>query len=380
MNRQEQGSIDAEHRTVVVYTGPTSLDRTIGKNELYLRNFDYFLAHKGIDCSNHDTIITLSEETYDFYVQNDQRLKALIFECGNDAGHSDDGNSDDCNSDDGNNYSLKVIKRQDACYDLGSIHLVLSTYDLSNYYYFVYLNCGVVGPLWWDNDHHHHVQQSQQLPSLSWTAFLTSLLNDQIKMSGLSTNCHNRDGYQAHIQSMAFALDRIGLQIVKDSGAIYDCGMENEAMTLTDKVDLIGRYELGMSRAIFDKGYGISSWLWSRGRNTRSSKPKNASRSSGIWNTTRQIHEPVVLHGPDHWCHDVWYVDPFLRISSNYPRQFPSWNMTFFKTSRFIPPDVLSEVGYELTNDAMQNLVDLWYQGLATRFWPFQMVQSAFVE
>mmetsp|Transcript_13115 Transcript_13115/g.31061 ORF Transcript_13115/g.31061 Transcript_13115/m.31061 type:complete len:80 (+) Transcript_13115:469-708(+) len=78
---------------------------------------------------------------------------------------------------------------------------------------------------------------------------------------------------------MAFALDRKGLEIVRDSRAIYDCGMDNQAMTLADKTDLIGRYELGMSRAIFDEGYSISSWLWTLGRHNN-----NISSSRGNGN------------------------------------------------------------------------------------------------
>ncbi|CAJ1951448.1 unnamed protein product [Cylindrotheca closterium] len=340
---------DEQERTIVVYTGPTSLDRSTGKNELYLRNFDYFLAHKGVDCSSqhhrhhhhHDTIITLSEETYHHYTTQNQQFQHLMNECGPKA--------------------LRVVQRQDTCYDLGSIHLVLNdadNFDLTPYDYFVYLNCGVVGPLWWSSD-------------LPWTTFFTSLLNDRVKMSGLSANCRHRDGFSAHLQSMAFALDPRGLEIVRNSGAIYDCMKGNDAMTMTDKMDLIGRYELGMSRAIFEQGYSISSWLWSLGRNSNS-----VSHGTG----QRQVHEPVVMHDPNHKCRDVWYVDPFLRISSNYPRRSPSWNMTFFKTSRFIPPDILEEVGYELTNKPMKDLVGDYSKAVASRFWAFQMVQSVFVE
>mmetsp|Transcript_13114 Transcript_13114/g.31058 ORF Transcript_13114/g.31058 Transcript_13114/m.31058 type:complete len:87 (+) Transcript_13114:751-1011(+) len=86
------------------------------------------------------------------------------------------------------------------------------------------------------------------------------------------------------------------------------------------------------------------------------------------------------MHDPDHRCH-LWYAVTFLRISSNFPRRFPScWNMTFFKTSRFIPPDVLQEVGYELINMPMKDLVDDYSKGVSSRFWAFQMMQSVFVE
>jgi hypothetical protein len=327
--RQSMQPPTSTNRTVVVYTGPTQLDRHIGKNELYLRNFEYFLSHRGVDCDHHDTIVTLSDETYDFYMQNNTLLQTLTKTCGT---------------------ALRIVRRQDTCYDMGSIHLVLNTFDIHQYDYFVYLNCGVVGPLWWD---------VSSTATLSWTQFFTSLLTDQVKMAGLSTNCRNRDGFQAHIQSMAFALDKVGLEIIQESGAIYDCGQDNTGMTLNDKFDLIGRYELGMSRAIFSKGYSISSWLWSFGS---------------------IHHEPVVIHKPNEFCRDVWNIDPFLKITGGYPLKSPSWNLTFFKTSRFIPPDILNEVGYKLETDAMKDLVVEYHQGLAKRFFAFQLHHSAFVE
>ena len=123
---------DNNKRTVVVYTGPTSLKRTVGKNELYLANFEYFLRHKGIDCDYHDTILTLSDETYNYYLGKENTILGKLQEtCGT---------------------ALKVIRRDDTCYDLGSVHLVFNTIDLSKYDYFVYLNCGVVGPLWWNEN------------------------------------------------------------------------------------------------------------------------------------------------------------------------------------------------------------------------------------
>jgi hypothetical protein len=158
---------------------------------------------------------------------------------------------------------------------------------------------------------------------------------------------------------MAFALDKAGLEIIQESGAIYDCAQDNTVMTLEDKYDLIGRYELGMSRAIFSKGYSISSWLWSFGSTH---------------------HEPVVIHKPNQFCRDVWNVDPFLKITGGYPLKSPSWNLTFFKTSRFIPPDILNEVGYKLETDAMKDLVVEYHQGLAKRFFAFQLHHSAFLE
>ena len=51
---------------IVVYSGPTSLDRSLGKNDLYLKNFDYFLQN-GIDCEHQDTVLVLTKEVATHY-------------------------------------------------------------------------------------------------------------------------------------------------------------------------------------------------------------------------------------------------------------------------------------------------------------------------
>jgi hypothetical protein len=319
-------------KTVVVYTGPTSLARSIGKNELYLDNFEYFLSHGGIDCDKHDTIVTLSDETYSFYMDNNKLLKQFAASCGS---------------------ALTVLRRKDTCYDLGSVHLVTNTVDLTKYKYFVYLNCGVVGPLWWGND--------VSFSSLPWTYFFTSLLNDQVKMSGLSINCKSRSTYSTHIQSMAFALDQQGLETVLKSGAIYDCKQSNTNMDLIAQQNLIERYELGMSRAILDSGYNIASWLSTLGAHNR--------------------NRPLVIdNSDDHHCRDVWYADQFLRISGGYPSASDSMNLTFFKTSRFITPDILDEVGYKMESKEMKELELNYRRGLNERFLTHHRLRSTFVE
>eukprot|EP00980_Cylindrotheca_fusiformis_P023438 scaffold10477_cov92-Cylindrotheca_fusiformis.AAC.1 len=315
------------NHTVVVYTGPTQLDRKEGKNELYLRNFEYFLTHKGVDCENHDTIITLSNETYNYYMQKDSILQQLSGTCGN---------------------ALRVVRRQDTCYDMGSLYMVLNSFDINQYEYFVYLNCGVVGPLWWNSD------------TTSWTLFFTSLLNDRVKMSGLSANCYYAGYDCAHVQSMAFAVDNIGLDIIQTSGAVYDCQKNNTAMTQTEKRELIGRYEVGMSQAILRSEYSIATWF----------------TTSGTFNHP----EPVIFSSSKGRCRDPWYVGVYLRRSWGCPLKSPSCNLTFFKTSRFIPSDIIQEVGYQMVNAEMDEMRTMYEKELASRILALQSLHSAFLE
>eukprot|EP00980_Cylindrotheca_fusiformis_P013161 scaffold3337_cov95-Cylindrotheca_fusiformis.AAC.4 len=307
--------------TVVVYTGPTQLNRTEGKNELYLRNFEYFLSHNGVDCESHHTIVTLSDATYNYYMQEDSVLQRLATTCGN---------------------ALRVIRRENTCYDMGSMYVVLNTFDLSQYDYFVYLNCGVTGPLFWNS------------ATISWTRFFTSLLNDQIKMAGLSINCQFMGRHNTtHVQSMAFALDKIGLGIIQSSGAVYNCHQNGTAMTKEDRLGLIDRYEIGMSRAILQSNYSIAAWF-----------------SSSVFFSYPGYFfypEPVIYSSTLGDCLDIWNIEDFLRHSLGCPLNSPSCNLTFFKTSRFIPPDISKEVGFQMENAEMEELMTMYDKKIADK-------------
>ena len=62
---------------------------------------------------------------------------------------------------------------------------------------------------------------------------------------------------------MIWATDLPGLNFIRTSNAIYDCGTVLEEGTLKDRIkgrkELINRYELGLSSAILEKGYMIKS-------------------------------------------------------------------------------------------------------------------------
>ena len=213
---------------VVVYTGPTKNSNvTIGKNEIYHKNFDYFLKH-GIDCSRstaserQDTVLVLTPQVAKEYQSKISSLQ------------------DSCRS--GNGNVIRVLERQDRCYDMESMRVVLQNVDLSRYDYLVYLNCGLVGPKY------------SKSKAGSWTQVYTSLLSDKIKMSGLTINCKSP---MTHVQSMLFAVDRVGLRIIQDANVVYDCGKSNAAMTPMDRRAIIYRYEMGMGTAILEAGYGL---------------------------------------------------------------------------------------------------------------------------
>ena len=292
---------------VVVYTGPTKNSNvTIGKNEIYHKNFEYFLKH-GIDCSRtttpserHDTVLVLTQQVAKEYQSKISSLQ------------------DACRNSNGN--SITVLERQDRCYDMESMRVVLQKVDLSLYDYLVYVNCGLVGP---------KISTSK---TGSWTQVYTSLLSDKIKMSGLTINCRFRTLPRlpkptSHVQSMLFAVDRVGLQIIRDSKAIYDCGKSNAEMNHNHVRKLIYRYEMGMGKAILQAGYGLQSTLGPMG--------------------PVKITSLTIPEDSEDRCRDMWYHKDLLHMGNN--GTIPAWeDLVFFKSTRdILLEDVQAELNYE---------------------------------
>jgi len=275
-----------EGRTVVVYSGPTDVDRDQGKHWLYMKNFEYFLDF-GVNCSQHDTILVLTRNAMDHYSVRINHAKQQ------------------CKAVSSNKHALRILEREDRCYDMESMRLVLRDVDLSGYDYFVYLNCGVVGP-----------RLPKNYPFSSWTHQYTSLLSEQIKMTGLSINCD----HHPHVQSMLFAVDRVGLQIIIDSDAVHDCG--HDAMTKARREALIQKYEIGMGRAIFDAGFGM--------RSTHS-----------MYGAMEIYPSDLEFENGRPWCDDMWY-------SKRLPYHEYSWeDLVFFKSSRgFLLSDINDHMKY----------------------------------
>jgi len=279
-------------RTLVVYSGPTSLNETEGRNELYLKNFEYFLRHGVVCVPSHDTVFVLTDEVAAHYQPLLEKLPC----------------------------SVKVLIRKPICYDMESMRLVFEQMNVTAYESFVFSNCGMSGP---------------KLASGStdpWTEVLTLQLTASVKMVGLSLNCVEG----VHVQSFTFALDRRGVEIVRNStpNAIYDCTKEGRRANLTernkkgilnrkDRLYLIERYERGMSSHILNAGYGIRGIL------------QNA--------TVTKVNSTCTLVDP--WKPAV--------IVDLFGGRIPNWNETlFWKTSRFLTNEISHEVNYTGTGNA----------------------------
>lgn len=95
--------------------------------------------------------------------------------------------------------NIKVIKRNNTCFDLGSSGQILNADDqklVKKYKKFILMNSSLRGPF---------------LPTWAtecWTDLFVDKISDEIKLVGSTYGC----GFSNHVQSMVLATDRIGLE------------------------------------------------------------------------------------------------------------------------------------------------------------------------
>ena len=141
-------------KTLVIYSGPTSMDRLDGKNGMYIDNMNYFLEH-GISCFDDDPesrgdadddaesvivkyAFVLTQEVADYYTAPSGPLTKKIQECKS---------MDKKVPVDGEESFIKVLTRLDRCYDMESIRIVVTNMNVQALYdNLLFINCGLVGP------------------------------------------------------------------------------------------------------------------------------------------------------------------------------------------------------------------------------------------
>ncbi|RYE12937.1 MAG: hypothetical protein EOP34_09845 [Rickettsiales bacterium] len=100
-----------------------------------------------------------------------------------------------------NASNIKIIRRNNTCFDLGSVGEVLrsNNYELVNKYKrFIILNASIRGPF---------------IPTWSagcWSDLFLNKITNEVKLVGMTHNCYPI----RHVQSMIFATDRIGIEIL----------------------------------------------------------------------------------------------------------------------------------------------------------------------
>jgi hypothetical protein len=370
LNHQTQ----PKKKTLVVYSGPTSLDRSIGKNDVYLANFDYFIQH-GIEChglggtdqpqphsSSSDQSQQQEEESDSSSNNNNNHLEYVIVVTQPVANQYTglDGLITQKQYECGARAKITVLVREDRCYDMESLLLVSRTFDIPHQYdHMVYINCGLAGPKFGPGSPQHWENLS------SWTELYTSLLSDKIQMVGHTINTHFNTVYSPHVQSFLFAINTPMIDIWIKTGSIYECGISNEDFK-DDlvKMALVWRYEVGISRVLLERGHSIAAaFMHQQGR----------------------IGEPLIINGnstfgrhfnQDEIIHSDVFLEDGVRMltESTFPeyddhRKYAilPWDCyVFFKVSRLIPFDVQQLMQYEnlgpvklVQNDARRS--SLWH-------------------
>ena len=178
---------------MVVYAGPSN--KSAKKVELYTKNLEFFLRN-GIDCDNtdgtqQDTVIVVGHEFYNEYLPWIQQLNDVCKQSSR-------------TSTTIHNNKVILISRRDVCYDMEAARLALyggvHGVNVTSYDYFIFVNCGTSGPGGRGGGQLSVLSSDEEKNSLSlsWTSHFISLLDDQVKMTGLSLNCEQPNN--VHIQ------------------------------------------------------------------------------------------------------------------------------------------------------------------------------------
>ena len=274
-------------KILVVYSGPSTMtEGNMDKNELYMRNFEFFLRH-GIDCKLQDTILVLGKQVAPKYKD---RIEKMDFACRNEHSHS-----------------ITILERENVCYDMESVRLVMhgNVTDILAYDYFIYLNCGLTGPMMPKNE-----------TTIPWTSKFIDKMVGNVTMVGISHLC---SGVTTHVQSMIYCLDKRSMKLIKESNCVFDCRIWN-GLNLTSQESLnriINQYERGMGRLILNRGYAITSL-------TRSKKITKENRN-------------------DCTDRDLWMT---ARLNAEY-NKIPSLDeVMFFKTSRILTKETAEIINF----------------------------------
>jgi len=301
---------DHKDRILVVYAGPSS--KQAKKVALYEKNLEFFL-NNGIDCKSSistqviDTIIVVGHEFYDTYSPWIQRLN---LEC----------------QKVGSKSRTILISRRDICYDIEAPRLALyggvPDLNVTSYDYFIMVNCGTTGP----------PPPSTTTNSRHWTYRFLDLLDNQVKMTGLNLNCEK--SFNVHIQSMMWAVDRIGLELIMKAGAIFDCLKEGN--------NFISYYEKRMGHAIMNANYSLRPAIGKdmivNNDNSINCAPCSEEEKK---NTTQEM---ISRCNTREQYRDIWIGK---RLKAIFNGRIPMLeDVGFFKTSRYLSPEMAKQINY----------------------------------
>ncbi|KAL8672109.1 MAG: hypothetical protein Q9168_003415 [Polycauliona sp. 1 TL-2023] len=136
--------------------------------------------------------------------------------------------------------NIRVIRRENTCYDMGSYGVVLRDLgeSIKQYKRFILLNSSIRGPFvpHWSQE--------------CWSDAYLGRVTDQVKLVGMSYNCYPA----RHVQSMIFATDDVGLEVLLDPAA-------QSLGSCPDGWKSAVQVEMGMTAVIKKAGYQVDAMM-----------------------------------------------------------------------------------------------------------------------
>jgi hypothetical protein len=133
--------------------------------------------------------------------------------------------------------NIHVIKRENTCYDLGTLGVVLQQDDgalMKKYKRFIMLNSSVRGPFF--------PNWARLSGTACWSNYMLAPLSTRTKLVGLTANCDHEFPY--HLQSFGLATDLVGLHALLPALQCFG-----------DRTEAINQGELAMTQRVRDAGY-----------------------------------------------------------------------------------------------------------------------------
>ncbi|KAK8081832.1 hypothetical protein PG996_000613 [Apiospora saccharicola] len=149
--------------------------------------------------------------------------------------------------------NIRVVRRNNTCFDLGAHGEVLRENDLwKKYKRFITLNASIRGPF---------------VPRWSrscWSDVYLGRVTEKVKLVGMTVNC----GPQYHIQSMIFATDRVGMELMLyppvGSSRPDDYGDEHDLVALQGCYPSMSKAihgEVGTTGVVRGAGYEVEALM-----------------------------------------------------------------------------------------------------------------------
>ena len=156
--------------------------------------------------------------------------------------------------------NVKVVKRNNTGFDFGAWAHVLRDVQSDQFDYFFFLNSSVTGPF-----------LPQYQDSSTWPDGFISLLNDRVKLAGITINVYEGDPI---VQSMFLATDRPGLKLLMGAGIFANNDLD------ASKHEVIFRREIPCSKVILSAGFGVD--CLAAGHHKRSTTALRKNKSGDI--------------------------------------------------------------------------------------------------